>query len=62
MALRLRNNIDNLNPEQLLSLRHAFRAVQQIQDERGYNYHAGKHGLPNACRVILNCNEFIFVN
>lgn len=46
MALRLRNNVDNLDPAQLLSLRHAFRAVQRIQDERGYNYHAGKHGLP----------------
>jgi mono/diheme cytochrome c family protein len=24
--------------------------------------YATKHGLPNACRVILNCNEFMFVN
>jgi mono/diheme cytochrome c family protein len=23
---------------------------------------AQKHGLANACRVILNCNEFVFVN
>jgi len=24
--------------------------------------HAKQHGLPNACRVILNCNEFMFVD
>jgi hypothetical protein len=24
--------------------------------------HAAKHGLPNACRVILNLNEFVFVD
>ncbi|MES2793781.1 MAG: PSD1 and planctomycete cytochrome C domain-containing protein [Planctomycetota bacterium] len=24
--------------------------------------HATQHGLPNACRVLLNCNEFLFVN
>jgi hypothetical protein len=24
--------------------------------------HARKHGLPNACRVILNLNEFVFVD
>ncbi len=23
--------------------------------------YAGKHGLANACRVLLNCNEFVFV-
>ena len=32
-------------------------------DERNavVNY-AKKHGLPNACRVILNMNEFVFVD
>ncbi len=24
--------------------------------------YADRHGLPNACRLILNCNEFMFVN
>jgi hypothetical protein len=24
--------------------------------------YADRHGLPNACRVILNCNEFMFVD
>lgn len=24
--------------------------------------HAAQFGLPNACRVLLNCNEFLFVN
>ena len=23
--------------------------------------YAAKHGLPNACRLLLNCNEFLFV-
>jgi hypothetical protein len=24
--------------------------------------HAGRHGLANACRVLLNSNEFVFVD
>ena len=24
--------------------------------------HAAKHGLPSACRVVLNSNEFVFVD
>jgi hypothetical protein len=24
--------------------------------------YAQQHGLANACRVLLNCNEFLFVN
>jgi hypothetical protein len=23
---------------------------------------AAQHGLANACRVILNCNEFVFID
>jgi hypothetical protein len=24
--------------------------------------YARKHGLANLCRMVLNCNEFVFVN
>ena len=23
---------------------------------------AARHGLPNACRALLNCNEFVFLH
>ncbi len=23
--------------------------------------YAQRHGMPNACRLLLNCNEFVFV-
>lgn len=29
---------------------------------RGVGGYASRHGLANACRMILNSNEFLFVN
>lgn len=45
-ALHHRKRVGRLGPLQLSELRQAFEAVREIQDERGYNYHAGIHGLP----------------
>jgi tyrosinase len=45
-SLALRRSVHNLTEEQLDTLRQAFRAVMQIGDNRGYNFHAGIHGLP----------------
>jgi tyrosinase len=45
-SLTLRKSVHNLTEEQLDTLRQAFRAVMQIGDNRGYNFHAGIHGLP----------------
>jgi tyrosinase len=44
--VRFRRNAARLTAGQLANLRAAFRAVQAIDDDRGYGYHAGIHGLP----------------
>jgi tyrosinase len=44
--LRYRRSIAALSPQQLQLLRDGFRAVQAINDDRGYAHWAGVHGLP----------------
>ncbi|HEX5850727.1 MAG TPA: tyrosinase family protein [Rubrobacter sp.] len=46
IALHHRKSVGRLTDRQLSDLREAYRAVLPIQDERGYNHHAGIHGLP----------------
>lgn len=46
VALRHRRNVRRLTAGQLADLRNAFAASQAIHDDRGYQYHAGIHGLP----------------
>jgi len=41
-----RKSVGDLDDQQLGWLRQAWNAVLPISDERGYNYHAGIHGLP----------------
>jgi tyrosinase len=43
---RHRKNILNLSDSELAALREAFTKVYAINDERGYQYHAGIHGAP----------------
>src|SRR3954471_23786515 len=44
--VRFRRNASRLTAGQRQKLRDAFAAVQKIDDDRGYGYHAGIHGLP----------------
>jgi tyrosinase len=44
--IRYRKSVERLTARQLSHLRHAFGAVMPISDERGYQYHAGIHGVP----------------
>jgi tyrosinase len=44
--LRMRKRVDGLSDAELADLRAAFSAVYAIDDDRGYAYHAGIHGLP----------------
>ncbi len=44
--LRFRRNAARLTAGQLQNLRDGYAAVQAIDDDRGYGYHAGIHGLP----------------
>ncbi len=32
------------------------------KESRALAKYAGKHGLANACRIVLNSNEFMFVD
>ena len=41
-----RRDVSSLLPRQLADLREAFRKVQGLSDDRGYQFHAGVHGLP----------------
>ena len=41
-----RQSVSRLTEEELSRLREAYSAAIEIQDERGFNYHAGIHGLP----------------
>jgi tyrosinase len=45
-ALRNRKKIDSLSADELTALRRAYSAVYAIDDDRGFAYHAGIHGLP----------------
>lgn len=45
-ALRHRRSVVLMTAGQLALLRQAFRAVMGIGDDRGYQHHAGIHGLP----------------
>jgi tyrosinase len=44
--VRFRRSADRLTEGQRKILRQAFQAVQEIDDDRGYGYFAGIHGLP----------------
>lgn len=44
--VRFRRNADHLTQGQLTTLRDAFAAVYALEDDRGYGYYAGIHGLP----------------
>jgi tyrosinase len=46
VSLRQRRSVTQLSDQQLATLRQAFAAVEAISDDRGYQYHAGIHGLP----------------
>lgn len=46
VPVRHRPSITEMAPAALVELRAAFRALQQTDGERGYQYLAGLHGLP----------------
>src|ERR1700685_1894560 len=46
VPLRHRPSVTEMTQAELAELRAAFKALQEIDDERGYQYQAGIHGLP----------------
>lgn len=45
-ALRMRKRVEGLTADELSALRAAYTAVYGIDDDRGYAFYAGIHGLP----------------
>jgi tyrosinase len=45
-GLVLRKRVDALSASELAALRNAYAKMQAIMDNRGYNYWAGVHGVP----------------
>jgi tyrosinase len=45
-GLILRKRVDALSGQELATLRNAYARLQGIMDNRGYNYWAGVHGIP----------------
>ena len=52
-AIRYRRSVVSLSPDQLKLLRDAFKALQGIDDDRGYRFWAGIHGLP----IPIGCDN-----
>jgi hypothetical protein len=40
----------------------AFGRPASTEDHARLVAYAGTHGLPNLCRILLNLNEFVFVD
>jgi tyrosinase len=66
-SLTLRKNVDAVPDNELQALRLAYARAQQIFDNRGYNFFAGLHGIPNwycwhheqSRRSNVNANLFL---
>lgn len=66
-SLIVRKNVDSLSPTELQVLRDAYAQAQRIFDNRGYNYYAGLHGIPNwfcthhdrSWRSVMNAPLFL---
>ena len=44
--VKARRNIEDLSDAELLTLKKAYRTVQKIRDDRGFNHIAGFHAVP----------------
>lgn len=61
VPVRHRPNIEEMTEAQIEALRDAFADMQKIQDDRGYAYYAGQHGLPlpKECRIAHGWPAFL---
>jgi hypothetical protein len=63
LAERLVREADPGLPAQIDLLFRLVLCREPTEGERGaFVTYAGKHGMANACRVLLNSNEFMFVD
>ena len=61
VPVRHRPNITEMTPAQIAELRAAFAALQKISDNRGYEFWASLHGLPNPpeCEIAHGKPSFL---
>jgi hypothetical protein len=62
LAARLRREADGTDAQVRLAYLLTLGRPPTDEEARAVAEYATKHGLENACRVLLNCNEFLFVN
>jgi hypothetical protein len=66
MAKHFANRVSGVCPGETERVREAFRLALQRQPSReeleNLSQHARTHGLPHACRLLFNLNEFVFVD
>ena len=60
-AARLGREADGIENQIALAYRLLFSRTPDDDELRDVSAHARKHGLANACRVLVNSNEFLFV-
>jgi hypothetical protein len=64
LAERIERDVPTADPlkraDRLYEL--ALNRAPSAEESKALSEYAAKHGLANACRVILNSNEFMFVN
>jgi hypothetical protein len=61
-AERLRQARPDLDGQVELAYRLAFARPPTREERAAVAGHARRHGLAAACRVLLNANEFVFVD
>ena len=62
LAVRLESASPYLSGRISLLYRLALGREPTARESEAISAYAAKHGLANACRVLLNSNEFMFVN
>jgi hypothetical protein len=66
MAELFADRLQNLSSEPAQQIAWAFRlALSRLptpEESASFQSHAAKYGLINTCRLILNSNEFMFVD
>ena len=60
-ARRLANASDRPTDQVRLAIHLALSRPARDEELRLLVAYAARHGLPNTCRLILNLNEFVFV-
>ena len=61
-AARVRSERDTLREQIDLALRLAVGRPGELEDLDALVRYAEQHGLEQTCRVVLNLNEFLFVD